>query len=44
MTTDRNIPVIAPARRPEQILVVDDDWGIGDCVEMLLQRDRKSVV
>lgn len=29
----------AEARRPsEQVLVIDDDHGIGDCVEMLLQR------
>ena len=36
--TDRNPPDGRPARRPEQILVVDDDWGIGDCVEILLGR------
>ena len=36
--TDRNAPVSETGRRPEQILVVDDDWGIGDCVEMLLGR------
>ena len=52
---DRNRPDSEPGRRPEQILVVDDDWGIGDCVEILLGRagyecvitrqgDRKSVV
>lgn len=28
----------APARPPEQILVIDDDRGIGDCVELLLER------
>ena len=28
----------APRRAAEQILVIDDDHGIGDCVEMLLKR------
>ena len=35
---DRNSQTSEPGRRPEQILVVDDDWGIGDCVEILLGR------
>ena len=36
--TDRNTPDSGPGQRPEQILVVDDDWGIGDCIEILLGR------
>ncbi len=36
--TERRMSHPEPARRPEQILVVDDDWGIGDCIEMLLNR------
>ena len=36
--TGRNTPDSGPGRRPEQILVVDDDWGIGECVKILLER------
>ena len=32
-------PIDTEDRRPaEQILVIDDNCGIGDCIEMLLQR------
>ena len=35
---DRRLADSTPQRPAQQVLVIDDDQGIGDCVEMLLER------